>query len=132
LNDNFELSETFRVPCLKEGRMVRLLSQLSKKEEEMFRNMVQRLNTLVQVIKCNIVDLLLIIQYDMLSIWLYLLMFTFRAVDCFTFGCTYNGRCGTNVFPTGHIQIDSRTDAEVQYQKGRRVQHISVLSERNT
>ncbi|XP_050434294.1 proline dehydrogenase 1, mitochondrial isoform X3 [Adelges cooleyi] len=48
LNENSELCETFRVPCLKEGRMVRLLSQLSKKEEEMFRNMVQRLNTLVQ------------------------------------------------------------------------------------
>lgn len=49
LNENSELSDTFRVPCLKEGRMVRLLSQLSKKEEEMFRNMVHRLNTLVQV-----------------------------------------------------------------------------------
>lgn len=51
LNENSELSDTFRVPCLKEGRMVRLLSQLSKKEEEMFRNMVHRLNTLVQVSK---------------------------------------------------------------------------------
>lgn len=50
LNENSELSDTFRVPCLKEGRMVRLLSQLSKKEEDMFRNMVHRLNTLVQVI----------------------------------------------------------------------------------
>lgn len=49
LDENSELSDSFRVPCLKEGRMVRLLSQLSKKEEEMFRNMVHRLNTLVQV-----------------------------------------------------------------------------------
>ncbi|XP_050546607.1 proline dehydrogenase 1, mitochondrial-like isoform X2 [Daktulosphaira vitifoliae] len=48
LDENSELSDSFRVPCLKEGRMVRLLSQLSKKEEEMFRNMVHRLNTLVQ------------------------------------------------------------------------------------
>ncbi|CAI6349024.1 unnamed protein product [Macrosiphum euphorbiae] len=51
LDENSELSDSFRVPCLKEGRMVRLLSQLSKKEEEMFRNMVHRLNTLVQTAK---------------------------------------------------------------------------------
>lgn len=48
LDVDSNLSETFRVPCLKEKRMVRLLSQLSKKEEEMFRNMVRRLNTLVR------------------------------------------------------------------------------------
>uniref|UniRef100_A0A1B6FBK2 Proline dehydrogenase n=1 Tax=Cuerna arida TaxID=1464854 RepID=A0A1B6FBK2_9HEMI len=48
VNENFELNDTFRVPSLKEGRMVRLISQLSKKEEEMFRNMVRRVNTLVQ------------------------------------------------------------------------------------
>lgn len=51
LNENFELSDTFRVPCLKEGRMVKLLSQLSKKEEEMFRNTVHRLNTIIQTAK---------------------------------------------------------------------------------
>jgi len=48
INEDFELSDTFRVPSLKEGRMVRLISQLSKKEEEMFRNMVRRVNTLVK------------------------------------------------------------------------------------
>jgi len=48
VNENFELSDTFRVPSLKEGRMVRLISQLSKKEEEMFRNMIRRVNTLVK------------------------------------------------------------------------------------
>lgn len=58
LNENSELSDTFRVPCLKEGRMVRLLSQLSKKEEEMFRNMVHRLNTLVQVRSIILINLL--------------------------------------------------------------------------
>ncbi|XP_065205612.1 proline dehydrogenase 1, mitochondrial isoform X2 [Planococcus citri] len=51
LNERSELSDTFRVPCLKEKRMVRLLSQLSQKEEEMFRNMVRRLNLLVQTAK---------------------------------------------------------------------------------
>lgn len=49
VNENFELNDTFRVPSLKEGRMVRLISQLSTKEEEMFRNMVRRVNTLVKV-----------------------------------------------------------------------------------
>ncbi|RZF46115.1 hypothetical protein LSTR_LSTR012975 [Laodelphax striatellus] len=48
VDENFELSDTFRVPSLKEGRMVRLISQLSKKEEEMFRNMIRRINTLVK------------------------------------------------------------------------------------
>ncbi|KAK9499784.1 hypothetical protein O3M35_002756 [Rhynocoris fuscipes] len=48
VDENFELSDTFRVPSLKEGRMVRLISQLSKKEEQMFRNMIRRLNTLIK------------------------------------------------------------------------------------
>lgn len=51
VDENFQLSDTFRVPSLKEGRMVRLLSQLSSKEEEMFRNMIRRINTLVQTAK---------------------------------------------------------------------------------
>lgn len=60
MDENSELSDSFRVPCLKEGRMVRLLSQLSKKEEEMFRNMVHRLNTLVQVRNTILVNLLIL------------------------------------------------------------------------
>lgn len=51
LDENFELSDTFRVPCLREGRMVKLLSQLSETEEHMFRNTVRRLNTLAQTAK---------------------------------------------------------------------------------
>lgn len=45
------LSETFRVPSLKEKRMVRLLTQMSSNEEEMFRNMIRRLNTVISVAK---------------------------------------------------------------------------------
>lgn len=48
VDENFELSDTFRVPSLKDGRMVRLISQLSKREEEMFRNMIRRVRALVQ------------------------------------------------------------------------------------
>ncbi|XP_046680970.1 proline dehydrogenase 1, mitochondrial-like [Homalodisca vitripennis] len=51
VNENYELSDTFRVPSLKEGRMVRLISQLSPQEEAMFRNMVRRMNTLVATAK---------------------------------------------------------------------------------
>lgn len=51
INENFELSETFRVPSLKEGRMVRLTSELSTQEEAMFRNMIRRVNTLVKTAK---------------------------------------------------------------------------------
>ncbi|XP_065173131.1 proline dehydrogenase 1, mitochondrial isoform X2 [Atheta coriaria] len=48
VDDNQELSSTFRVPDLKRGRMVRLITKLSPKEEEMFRNMIRRMNTLVK------------------------------------------------------------------------------------
>ncbi|KAK9751874.1 Proline dehydrogenase [Popillia japonica] len=48
IDENQELSNTFRVPDLKSGRMVRLITQLSSKEEEMFRNMIRRLNTIVK------------------------------------------------------------------------------------
>ena len=49
VDENQQLSETFRVPDLKTGRMVRLITQLTPKEEEMFRNMVRRMNTLCKV-----------------------------------------------------------------------------------
>lgn len=49
LDENYELSETFQVPDIKTGKMVRLMSQLTSKEEEMFRNMIRRLNSIVTV-----------------------------------------------------------------------------------
>lgn len=48
IDENQELSNTFRVPDLKTGRMARLITQLSTKEEEMFRNMIRRINTIVK------------------------------------------------------------------------------------
>ena len=48
IDENLELSETFLVPDMKSGKMVRLLTQLSSKEEEMFRNMIRRINVLAQ------------------------------------------------------------------------------------
>ncbi|XP_060534177.1 proline dehydrogenase 1, mitochondrial isoform X2 [Cylas formicarius] len=48
IDENQELSTTFRVPDLKTGRMARLITQLSPKEEEMFRNMIRRLNTIAK------------------------------------------------------------------------------------
>nr|XP_012232887.1 PREDICTED: proline dehydrogenase 1, mitochondrial isoform X1 [Linepithema humile] len=49
LDENYELSEAFQVPDIKTGKMVRLMSQLTSKEEEMFRNMIRRLNNIVSV-----------------------------------------------------------------------------------
>lgn len=49
IDDNQQLSDTFRVPDLKTGKMVRLITQFSAKEEEMFRNMVRRVNTVISV-----------------------------------------------------------------------------------
>lgn len=51
INENFKLNEGFQIPSRKEGRMVKLISKLSEEEEEMFRNMLRRLNTLIQTAK---------------------------------------------------------------------------------
>ncbi|KAL0267260.1 UNVERIFIED_CONTAM: hypothetical protein PYX00_009582 [Menopon gallinae] len=51
IDDNQQLSDTFRVPDLKTGKMVRLITQFSAKEEEMFRNMVRRVNTVIRAAK---------------------------------------------------------------------------------
>lgn len=70
VNEDSQLSDTFRVPDPKTGQMRRLISQIPPKEgknillelyefninlinnstEEMFRNMIRRLNTIVKVI----------------------------------------------------------------------------------
>lgn len=49
VNEDSQLSETFRVPDPKNGQMRRLISQIPPKEEEMFRNMIRRVNTIVKV-----------------------------------------------------------------------------------
>lgn len=49
VNEDSQLSETFRVPDPKTGQMRRLISQIPPKEEEMFRNMIRRINTIVKV-----------------------------------------------------------------------------------
>lgn len=49
VDENSQLSETFRVPDPKTGQMRRLTSQIPPNEEEMFRNMIRRLNKIVQV-----------------------------------------------------------------------------------
>ncbi|XP_065087263.1 proline dehydrogenase 1, mitochondrial isoform X2 [Ochlerotatus camptorhynchus] len=48
INEDCELSDTFRVPDPESGQMRRLISQIPPKEEEMFRNMIRRLNTIVK------------------------------------------------------------------------------------
>lgn len=48
VNEDSQLSDTFRVPDPKTGQMRRLISQIPPKEEEMFRNMIRRLNTIVK------------------------------------------------------------------------------------
>ncbi|KAK7790578.1 hypothetical protein R5R35_005945 [Gryllus longicercus] len=49
IDENQQLSDTFRVPDLKTGRMVRLITTLTPKEEEMFRNMIRRLDSLARM-----------------------------------------------------------------------------------
>ncbi|CAG4934152.1 unnamed protein product [Colias eurytheme] len=49
LDKDMNLSDSFRVPDPQTGQMRRLISQISPKEEEMFRNMLRRLNHIIQV-----------------------------------------------------------------------------------
>ncbi|XP_037292614.1 proline dehydrogenase 1, mitochondrial isoform X2 [Manduca sexta] len=49
LDEDMNLSDSFRVPDPKTGQMRRLISQISTKEEEMFRNMLRRLNHIIQI-----------------------------------------------------------------------------------
>ncbi|XP_075156763.1 proline dehydrogenase slgA isoform X2 [Haematobia irritans] len=48
VDEDSQLSDTFRVPDPKTGQMRRLISQIPHNEEEMFRNMIRRLNTIVK------------------------------------------------------------------------------------
>ena len=57
VNEDSQLSDTFRVPDPKTGQMRRLISQIPPKEEEMFRNMIRRLNTIVKVITLIVVHI---------------------------------------------------------------------------
>lgn len=51
VDEDSQLSDTFRVPDPQTGQMRRLISQIPPKEEEMFRNMIRRLNTIVKVMR---------------------------------------------------------------------------------
>lgn len=48
LNDEFDFNETFQVPDLKTGEMVRFMSQLTENEVEQFKNMIRRFNTVIR------------------------------------------------------------------------------------
>lgn len=48
IDESCDLSSTFRVPDPTSGQMRRLISQIPENEEEMFRNMIRRLNTIVK------------------------------------------------------------------------------------
>lgn len=62
LDKDMGLSDSFRVPDPKTGQMRRLISQISTKEEEMFRNMLRRLNHIIKV--ANEVDVRVMIDAE--------------------------------------------------------------------
>ncbi|XP_026314599.1 proline dehydrogenase 1, mitochondrial isoform X2 [Hyposmocoma kahamanoa] len=62
LDKDMNLSDTFRVPDPKTGQMRRLISQISKEEETMFRNMLARLNHIIQI--ANEVDVRIMIDAE--------------------------------------------------------------------
>ncbi|XP_055597619.1 proline dehydrogenase 1, mitochondrial-like [Uranotaenia lowii] len=51
IDEKYELSKTFRVPDPTTGQMRRLVSQIPPEEEEKFRNMIRRLNTIIKTAK---------------------------------------------------------------------------------
>ncbi|KAL0818081.1 hypothetical protein ABMA28_008614 [Loxostege sticticalis] len=62
LDADMGLSDSFRVPDPKTGQMRRLISQISPKEEEMFKNMLRRLNTIIKA--ANEVDVRIMIDAE--------------------------------------------------------------------
>lgn len=62
LDEDMNLSDSFRVPDPKTGQMRRLISQISTKEEEMFRNMLRRLNHIIKA--ANEVDVRIMIDAE--------------------------------------------------------------------
>lgn len=51
IKNDLDLQETFQVPNLKTGRMEPLISALTEEEDEQFRNMIRRMNTLFMAAK---------------------------------------------------------------------------------
>ena len=51
IDTNILLSEAFQVPNLKTGKMESMIDVLTEKEEEQFRNMLTRLNTIMTAAK---------------------------------------------------------------------------------
>ena len=51
IKNDLDLTETFQVPNLKTGRMEPLISALTEEEDEQFRNMIRRMNTLFMAAK---------------------------------------------------------------------------------
>lgn len=50
---------------------------------------------------------------------------------CRRLGCPHNDWCRTDLLPASHFAHHAGNDAQIQYEKGNRVQHLSVLSPGN-
>lgn len=108
VNEESQLSDTFRVPDPKTGQMRRLISQIPANEEEMFRNMIRRLNTIVKVVFLIFRNILL--NYEtQINIHVRLSIETGGR----RFRCAHYDRCRTNVFPAGHIAHHIGNDAKI-------------------
>ena len=51
IDSDMLLKDAFQVPNLKTGKMEPLMSALTEREEEQFANMLNRINTIFQVIQ---------------------------------------------------------------------------------
>lgn len=98
VDEDSQLSDTFRVPDPKTGQMRRLISQIPPKEEEMFRNMIRRLNTIVKVGFINIP-----LKY----------LLNPQISGCCWFRCPYYDWRWTNLFSTSNISHHTWNDAKV-------------------
>lgn len=118
VDDECELSDTFRVPDPQTGQMRRLTSQIPPKEEEMFRNMIRRLNYIVKV-RTKFYD-----NRSATDKKLHIL-------DRWRAWRENHDRCWANVLPTRNLPNHPRNDAQIQLQESNCVQHVSMLSKRH-
>ena len=68
IDSNLLLKEAFQVPNLKTGQMENMIDVLTEKEEEQFRNMLTRLNTIMTAAKE--MDVRFVVTFQVLNFYL--------------------------------------------------------------
>lgn len=125
LDENYELSETFQVPDIKTGNMVKLMTQLTQKEEEMFRNMIRRLNNIVSVRLLSRLFIFFFVKQAWTSSMMHVYSYSLPGGE--KIGRSHNGGRRANILSASHLETDVGNDAQVQYGEGNRYVDTSIV-----